>query len=508
MAMTDNHPTATTNDAGIPVESDEFSLTVGTEGPVLLQDHYLIEQMANFNRERIPERQPHAKGGGAFGYFEVTQDVSAYTKAEVFQPGTRTDTLIRFSTVAGERGSPDTWRDPRGFSLKFYTSQGNYDMVGNNTPVFFIRDPMKFQHFIRSQKRRADNNLRDHDMQWDFWTLSPESAHQVTYLMGDRGIPRTWRHMNGYSSHTYMWINAAGEKFWVKYHFKTDQGNEFFTQDEGDQMAAADTDYHQRDLYDHIERGEFPSWTLKMQIMPFEDARSYRFNPFDLTKVWPHSDYPLIEVGRLVLDRNVTDYHTEIEQAAFEPNNLVPGIALSPDKMLLARGFSYADAHRARLGVNYKQIPVNSPKVPVHAYSKDGAMRVINATDPVYAPNSKGGPRADSEHYQPASWYADGEIMRSAYVPHAEDDDFGQAGTMVREVFDDAARERLVTNVVGHLLNGVTEPVLERAFEYWSNVDKDLGSKIEAGVRAKAGEKDPKAAEQANPARGSMQAKA
>jgi catalase len=487
MAMTDTQPQPTTTDAGAPVESDEYSLTVGTDGPVLLQDHYLIEQMANFNRERIAERQPHAKGGGAFGHFEVTSDVSAYTKAAVFQPGTRTDTLIRFSTVAGERGSPDTWRDPRGFALKFYTSDGNYDMVGNNTPVFFVRDPMKFQHFIRSQKRRADNNLRDNDMQWDFWTLSPESAHQVTYLMGDRGIPRTWRHMNGYSSHTYMWLNAAGEKFWVKYHFKTDQGIEFFTQDEGDQMAASDTDYHQRDLYEAIERGQFPSWTLKMQIMPFEDAKTYRFNPFDLTKIWPHADYPLTEVGRLTLDRNLTDYHTEMEQAAFEPNNLVPGIALSPDKMLLARGFSYADAHRARLGVNYKQIPVNAPHVPVHAYSKDGVMRVVNVSDPVYAPNSKGGPKADSEHNKPASWYADGDIMRSAYVPRRDDNDFVQAGTMVREVLDDAARERLVTNITGHLLNGVTEPVLARAFEYWRNVDKDLGDKVESSVRAKQG---------------------
>ena len=328
--MTEAHVKPTTTDAGVPVESDEHSLTVGPDGPILLQDHYLIEQMANFNRERIPERQPHAKGGGAFGRFEVTSDVSAYTKAAVFQPGTRTDTLIRFSTVAGERGSPDTWRDPRGFALKFYTSEGNYDMVGNNTPVFFIRDPLKFQHFIRSQKRRADNNLRDHDMQWDFWTLSPESAHQVTWLMGDRGIPKSWRHMNGYSSHTYMWINAAGEKFWVKYHFKTDQGVEYLTQAEADQLAGHDADYHQRDLYEAIERGEHPSWTLKMQVMPFEEARNYRFNPFDLTKVWPHGDYPLIEVGRLTLDRNPTDYHTEIEQAAFEPNNLVPGIDAEP----------------------------------------------------------------------------------------------------------------------------------------------------------------------------------
>ena len=506
--MTQDQVHPTTTDAGAPVESDEHSLSVGPDGPILLQDHYLIEQMANFNRERIPERQPHAKGGGAFGHFETTGDVSQYTKAALFQPGVHTDLLIRFSTVAGERGSPDTWRDPRGFSIKFYTTAGNYDMVGNNTPVFFIKDPMKFQHFIRSQKRRADNNLRDHDMQWDFWTLSPESAHQVTWLMGDRGIPRSWRHMNGYTSHTYLWVNAAGERHRVKYHFKTDQGIEFFTQDEGDQMASADTDYHQRDLYDHIESGDYPSWTLKVQIMPFEDAKTYRFNPFDLTKVWPHSDYPLIDVGTMTLDRNVTDYHTEIEQAAFEPNNLIPGIALSPDKMLLARGFSYADAHRARLGVNYKQIPVNSPRVPVHSYSKDGAMRINNVSDPVYAPNSKGGPAADTEHNPVTGWYSDGDMVRAAYTSHEQDDDWGQAGTMVREVLDDAARGRLVDNVVGHLLNGVTEPVLARAFEYWHNVDKDLGDQIEQGVRAKAAEKDPKAADQGNPARSTMQSKA
>ncbi|MGH8999040.1 MAG: catalase [Acidimicrobiia bacterium] len=507
MTETNSGP-PTTTDAGIPVASDEHSLTIGPNGPILLQDHYLIEQMAAFNRERIPERQPHAKGGGAFGRFEVTADVSAYTRAAVFQPGTRTDTLIRFSTVAGERGSPDTWRDPRGFALKFYTSEGNLDIVGNNTPVFFVRDPMKFQHFIRSQKRRAANHLRDHDMQWDFWTLSPESAHQVTWLMGDRGIPRTWRHMNGYSSHTYMWINAAGERFWVKYHFKTDQGIEFFTQDEADQMAAVDTDYHQRDLYEHIEAGEFPSWTLKMQIMPFEEAKTYRFNPFDLTKVWSHGDYPLHEVGRLTLDRNVTDYHTEMEQAAFEPNNIVAGTGLSPDKMLLARGFSYSDAHRARLGANYKQIPVNQPKVPVHSYSKDGSMRVQNVSDPVYAPNSYGGPQADPGRTDDGgTWYADGEMVRTAYTLRADDDDWGQPGTMVREVLDDAARQRLVDNIVGHLLNGVSEPVLARAFEYWRNVDKDLGDRVENGVRAKQGAKDPKSA-QANPPRSAAQAKA
>jgi catalase len=339
--------------------------------------------------------------------------------------------------------------------------------------------------------------------------LSPESAHQVTWLMGDRGIPRTWRHMNGYTSHTYMWVNAAGEKFWVKYHFKTDQGIEFFTQDEADQMASMDTDYHQRDLYEHIEAGEFPSWTMHVQIMPFDEAKDYRFNPFDLTKVWPHGDYPLVEVGRMTLVRNPTDYHTEIEQAAFQPNNLVPGIGPSPDRMLLARLFSYADAHRARIGGNYQQLPVNAPTAPVHSYSKDGAMRYHKVSDPVYAPNSKGGPKADSARYgEEAGWHTSGDLVHTAYTLHAEDDDWGQAGTMVREVLDDAARERLVNNVVGHLLNAVTEPVLQRAFEYWRNVDKGLGDRIEQGVRAKQSEMDPKAEKQANPARSAAQVKA
>jgi catalase len=475
---------ATTTDAGIPVASQEHSLTVGPDGPVVLQDFYLIEQMANFNRERIPERQPHAKGGGAFGVFEVTHDVSAYTKAAVFQPGTSTDLVLRFSTVAGERGSPDTWRDPRGFAIKFYTSEGNFDIVGNNTPVFFLRDPLKFQNFIRSQKRLAANNLRDPDMQWDFWTLSPESAHQVTWLMGDRGIPRSWRNMNGYSSHTYMWVNAAGERFWVKYHFKTDQGVECLTQAEADRIAGEDGDYHQRDLYEAIEGGQFPSWSLKMQIMPFEEAKTYRFNPFDLTKVWPHGDYPLVDVGKLTLDRNVTDYHAEMEQAAFQPNNMVPGTGLSPDKMLLARGFSYADAHRARLGVNYQQIPVNRPKSPVRSYSKDGAMRIDNVADPVYYPNSfPGAPAADADTYaEHAVWAADGEMVRAAATLHADDDDFGQAHTLVNDVMDDDARQRLVDTVSG-LLSGLRrEEVRQRAFEYWRNIDKAVGDRIETAA--------------------------
>ncbi|HET9126418.1 MAG TPA: catalase [Solirubrobacteraceae bacterium] len=473
----------TTNDSGIPVASDEHSLTVGPEGPILLQDQYLIEQMANFNRERIPERQPHAKGSGAFGTFETTEDVSRYTRAALFQPGVKTDMLARFSTVAGESGSPDTWRDPRGFALKFYTSEGNYDMVGNNTPVFFVKDPMKFQHFIRSQKRRADNGLRDHDMQWDFWTLSPESAHQVAWLMGDRGIPRTWRHMNGYSSHTYMWVNAAGDKFWVRYHFKTDQGIECLTQEEADELAGSSPDHHRKDLFEAIRDGSHPTWTLHVQVMPFDEAWDYRINPFDLTKVIPHADYPLIKVGTMTLNRNLTDFHTEMEQAAFEPNNLVPGIGLSPDRMLLARGFSYSDAHRARLGVNYHQIPVNTPIVPVHSYSKDGAMRTANVQDPVYAPNSYGGPKADpSATDQAGLWPVSGEMVREGYRSHPEDDDWSQPGRLVREVMDDAARDRLVSNVAGHLSDGVSDKVLERAFQYWKNIDQTIGERIEQAV--------------------------
>jgi catalase len=303
-------------------------------------------------------------------------------------------------------------------------------------------------------------------------------------LMSDRGVPRSYRHMNGYSSHTYMWVNAKGERYWVKYHFKTNQGIDFLTQEEADRIAGVDADYHRRDLFEAIKRGDYPSWTLKVQIMPFKEAETYRFNPFDLTKVWPHGDYPVHEVGQLTLNRNPSDFHAEIEQAAFEPNNLVPGIGPSPDKMLLARLVSYADAHRARLGVNYKQIPVNRSKVPVHSYSKGGAMRIDNVSDPVYAPNSKGGPKADPERYPEVTvWSASGEFIRAAYTKRKDDNDFGQPGTLVRKVMDDAQRDRLVSNVVGHLKNGVSEPVLQRAFEYWRNIDKEIGDRIAKGVK-------------------------
>ncbi|MET4098707.1 catalase [Agrococcus sp. UYP10] len=478
--------TPTTNSVGTPIASDAHSQSVGADGAIALTDHYLVEKLAHFNRERVPERVVHAKGGGAYGRFVTTHDVSQYTRAALFQPGVETEMLARFSTVAGEQGSPDTWRDPRGFSLKFYTTEGNYDLVGNNTPVFFIRDGIKFPDFIHSQKRLPGSNLRDNDMQWDFWTLSPESAHQVTWLMGDRGLPKTWRHMDGFGSHTYQWINAAGERFWVKYHFKTNQGNDFLTQAEADQLAGSDADHHIRDLYGAIEDGEFPSWTLSVQVMPYEDAVSYRFNPFDLTKVWPHGDYPLIEVGQMTLDRNPENYFAEIEQAAFSPAHFVPGIAASPDKMLQARIFSYADAQRYRVGANHAELPVNRARATeVDSYDKDGQLRHTfrSPSRPVYAPNSFGGPAADAAAAgDDRGWQSDGELVRSAVTLHPEDDDFGQAGTLVREVLSDPERERLVANIVGHVGKTRVPEIRERAIQYWKSVDAGLGARVEAGL--------------------------
>ena len=476
---------SSTTGAGAPAVSDRNSLTVGRDGPIVLHDVHFLEQMAHFNREKVVERQPHAKGGGAFGVFETTEDVSAYTKAALFQPGAKTDMLARFSTVAGEAGSPDTWRDVRGFSLKFYTSEGNYDLVGNNTPIFFVRDPMKFPHFIRSQKRLPDSGLRDNHMQWDFWTLNPETAHQVTYLMGDRGLPRSWRHMNGYGSHTYMWVNAQGERFWVKYHFHTNQGMEFFTNQEAMQMAGMDADFHRRDLFEAIAKGDHPSWTLSVQVMPYEEAKTYRINPFDLTKVWSHSDYPLIKVGTMTLNHNPDNFFAEIEQAAFSPGNLVPGIGLSPDKMLLGRAFAYNDAQRNRIGTNFHQLPVNRARVPLNTYMFDGNMAYDHSgKQPVYAPNSEGRSWSDQTGAVDNGWDADGGMVRDAYTLRADDDDFTQAGTLVREVFDDAQRDRLVETVAGALSGGVRSPVLERAFEYWKSIDADVGRRIEEKVRA------------------------
>jgi catalase len=486
--MSDSQVSGTTTDAGVPAASDEHSLTVGANGPILLQDHYVIQKMAQFNRERVPERVVHAKGSGAHGFFEVTEDVTQYCKADFLKPGKKTPMFIRFSTVAGELGSADTVRDPRGFAIKFYTEEGNYDMVGNNTPVFFVRDPSKFQDFIHSQKRLPETNLRSNDMQWDFWTLSPESAHQVTILMSDRGTPRTWRHMNGYSSHTFLWENEGGEKFWVKYHFKTVQGIENFTDDEAKGMVAEEPDFHIRDLHDAIATGDAPEWRLEMQIMPFAEAADYRFNPFDLTKAWPHGDYPPITVGRMVLDRNPENYFAEVEQAAFEPANLVRGIGASPDKMLLGRLFSYPDTHRHRIGTNYLQLPINQPKSPVHSYNKDGAMRYQHdGNTPVYAPNSFGGPKADPSFAETTWGVEGGEMVREAYKLHREDDDFGQAGTMVREVLSDTDVEHLASNIIGHATNAVTPEIQKRVVQYWTSVDADLGVKVAAGIQSSNG---------------------
>jgi catalase len=481
----DKQPPVTTTDSGIPASSDEFSLTVGPGGPTVLHDHYLVQKIQHFNRERVPERVVHAKGTGAHGFFEVTADVTAHTKASFLsQVGKRTPVFARLSTVAGEQGFPDTVRDPRGFALKFYTDEGNYDLVGNNTPVFFVRDASKFQDFIHSQKRLPDTGLRSNDMQWDFWTLSPESAHQVMVLMSDRGTPRSLRTMNGYGSHTYSWINAGGERFWVKYHFKTVQGVENFTDAEAAAMTAEDPDHHRRELWESIESGNAPEWRLEVQLMPFEEAADYRFNPFDLTKVWPHGDYPPITIGRLVLDRNPANFFAEVEQAGFSPANLVPGIGLSPDKMLIGRVFSYHDTHLHRIGANYEQLPINAPKVEVHSYNKEGHMTYRHAgSQPVYAPNSHGGPQADPARGADLSWGVPaGELGRYPNEKHADDDDFVQPRALYRDVMSEVDRDHLVANIVGHASDRVSTEIQHRVVAYWTNVDPELGARVADGL--------------------------
>ena len=487
----------TTRPSGQPVPSENTSVTAGQQGPVALNDIHLIEKLAHFNRERVPERTPHAKGHGAFGELHITEDVSAYTKAKVFQKGTVTPMMGRFSTVAGEQGSPDTWRDVHGFALRFYTEDGNLDIVGNNTPVFFVRDGLKFPDFIHSQKRLGTNGLRDADMQWDFWTRNPESAHQVTYLMGDRGTPKSTRHQNGYGSHTFQWVNEQGEAFWVKYHFKTRQGVENFTDEEATTTAGQNPDCHREDLYNAIEEGNYPVWDVKVQIMPLDEAENYRFNPFDLTKVWSKKDYPLHDVGYFVLNRNPRNFFAQIEQVALDPSNIVPGVGLSPDKMLQARAFAYADQQRYRIGANYKQLPVNQPQNvnEVNTYEHEGSMQFLfNAPeDPVYSPNrhDKGtgvlddaavNDRSQLETTTAAELYINPEshgsdLVRAPYVRHAEDDDFVQARDLYENVYDDAAKERLVTNIT-NAMAGVSEETEERVYEYWTNVHPALGQRV------------------------------
>jgi catalase len=473
--------TKLTTEAGIPVGDNQNSLTAGPRGPLLVQDWQLFEKHAHFNRERIPERVVHAKGSGAYGTFTVTGDITRWTRAKLFSEiGKQTECFWRFSTVAGERGAADAERDVRGFAMKYYTEEGNWDLVGNNTPVFFVRDPYKFPDFIRTQKRDPKTNMRSPTAMWDFWSLSPESLHQVTILFSDRGLPNSYRQMHGFGSHTYSFVNAAGERSWVKFHLKSMQGIANLTNSEAAALVANDRETHQRDLFGAIERGEFPKWRFCVQIMPEADADKTPYNPFDLTKVWPHQDYPLIEVGIVELNRNPENYFAEVEQASFSPANTVPGISHSPDKMLQFRIFSYADAHRYRLGVNYESLPVNKPHVPVHNYQRDGAMRFDeNGGGSVnYEPNSFGGPVEDhafKEPPLPVSGPAD------RYDHRAGNDDYTQPGNLFRLMSADQKRQ-LFDNIAA-AMQGVPEHIRLRQVAHFAKADPAYG----AGVAERLG---------------------
>ncbi|UHD45901.1 catalase [Aureimonas altamirensis] len=475
--MTDRKTLTTT--AGSPVPNNQDTWTAGPRGPALLQDYQLIEKLAHQNRERIPERVVHAKGWGAFGTLTITGDISRYTKAKALQPGAQTPMLARFSTVAGEMGAADAERDVRGFALKFYTEDGNWDLVGNNTPVFFVRDAYKFPDFIHTQKRHPKTNMRSPTAMWDFWSLSPESLHQVTILMSDRGLPVAPAFMNGYGSHTFSLWNDAGERYWVKFHFKTQQGHKHFTNEEADQVIARTRESYQEALFGGIEKGEFPRWTLQVQIMPEADAETTPYNPFDLTKVWPHADYPPIDVGVMELNRNAENYFAEIENAAFSPSNIVPGIGFSPDKMLQARVFSYADAHRHRLGTHYETIPVNQPRCPVHHYHRDGQMNVYGGIktgnpDAYYEPNSVNGPFEDKSAQEPPLRIS-GDAAR--YDHREGNDDFGQPRALFN-LFDDGQKARLFANIAA-AMGGIPEEIAERQIALFDKVHPDYG----AGVR-------------------------
>jgi catalase len=467
---------------GIPVADDQNSMTAGERGPVLLQDVHLLEKLLHFDRERIPERVVHAKGAGAGGYFEVAADVTKYTKAKFLSAiGKRTEVFARFSTVGGEKGSADAARDPRGFAVKFYTEEGNYDFVGNNTPVFFIRDPLKFPDFIHTQKRHPATNLPDADMFWDFLSLTPESIHQVTILFSDRGTPATFRNMNGYSSHTYKWYNDKGEYFWVQYHFKTDQGIKNLTREEATRLCGEDPNHTTRDLYEAIARRDYPSWTLEMQILTPEQAKDFKWDIFDITKVWPHGEVPPIKIGKLVLNRNPENYFAEVEQAAFCPGNVVPGIAISPDKMLQARVLSYHDTHIHRLGPNYHLIPVNAPKcAPEKNYQRDGFMRVDGNSGggPNYWPNSFGGPAPDPTKGEPPFEISG---LAGRYPFKFPNDDFVQPGNLYRKVMTDQDRANLIGNIVAHLGNALKR-IQYRQTALFFKADPDYGRRVAQGL--------------------------
>ncbi|MDB6055000.1 MAG: catalase [Verrucomicrobiales bacterium] len=479
-------PEILTTSAGNPIADNQNSISAGARGPLLMQDYQLLEKLAHQNRERIPERTVHAKGSAAYGTLIVTQDITKYTRASIFAAvGKKTECLLRFSTVAGERGAADAERDVRGFALKFYTDQGNWDLVGNNTPVFFVRDPMKFPDFIHTQKRHPKTNMRSTTAMWDFWSLSPESLHQVTILMSDRGLPRGYRNVDGFGSHTYSFLNAQNERFWVKFHFKNMQGHKFWTNEEAEQIVARDRESSQRDLYEAIEARNFPVWKFYVQIMPEKEAETYRWNPFDLTKVWSHKDYPLIEVGVLELNRNPEHYFAEVEQSSFSPSNIVPGIGFSPDKMLQARIFAYADAHRYRVGTHYEHLPVNRPKHKVHTYHADGPMRSDSpvGTNAYYEPNSFGGPQEHASFAEPPLAVS-GDADR--YNHRIDNDDFTQAGDLFRLMKPDE-QVRLFKNIAA-AMTGVPETIIQRQLVHFHKADPAYAAGVarEVGVENKA----------------------
>ncbi len=472
--------TTLTTTAGAPIADNQNSISAGPRGPLLMQDYQLLEKLAHQNRERVPERVVHAKGSAAYGVLKITHDISAYTKAKALQPGAESEILLRFSTVAGERGAADAERDVRGFALKVYTEEGNWDLVGNNTPVFFVRDPLKFPDFIRTQKRHPVSNLRSPTAMWDFWSLSPESLHQVTTLFSDRGLPQGFRHIHGFGSHTYSFLNAAHERVWVKFHFKTQQGIKNWTNAEGNAVIAEDRESAQRDLFEAIEGGDFPRWTFYVQIMTEAQAQTFRWNPFDLTKVWPHGEFPLIEVGVLELNRNPDNYHAEVEQSSFSPSNIVPGIGFSPDKMLQARIFAYADAHRYRIGTHYEALPVNRPRSPVNHYHADGAMRFDSPprTNAWYEPNSFGGPVEDpSVAEPPLPIHGDADRFN-----HRDgNDDYTQPGDLFRLMSPDQQRQ-LFDNLAA-AMQGVPVEIIKRQLVHFHRADPAYA----AGVAQRVG---------------------
>ncbi|GMM10254.1 catalase [Campylobacter lari] len=469
-----------TNDFGNIVADNQNSLTAGSKGPLLMQDYILLEKLAHQNRERIPERAVHAKGSGAYGELKITADISKYTKAKVLQLGESTPLFIRFSTVAGEAGAADAERDVRGFAIKFYTKEGNWDLVGNNTPTFFIRDAYKFPDFIHTQKRDPRSNLRSNNAAWDFWSLCPESLHQVTILMSDRGIPASYRHMHGFGSHTYSLINDKNERFWVKFHFKTKQGIKNLTNEEAANLIANDRESHQRDLYEAIEKGDFPKWTFQIQVLKEDEAEKLGFNPFDLTKVWPHSIVPLIEVGELVLNKNVQNYFNEVEQAAFSPSNIVSGIGFSPDKMLQARIFSYPDAHRYRIGTNYHLLPVNRAKSEVNTYNVAGAMNFDTYKNgpAYYEPNSyNDSPKEDKSYLEP-DLALEGNAQR--YAPL--DDDFYTQPRALFDIMNESQKEQLFKNIAASM-NGVDEKIIARALSHFEKISSEYANGVKKALK-------------------------